>query len=113
MKPVTQLDICIPQTDTFRLVVDVVGGPESLSGYTGEMQIRKTKASDVVLAEMLPEWFTVDNLNRQVVLEIPETETGLYDWTGAAVYDIHLAGDDRWRLLEGKARLDKTVTRED
>jgi len=109
---VNQYDICIPQADTFFLVVDIVGGPASLVGYVGEMQIRKTKSSDVVLAEIDPAYFTVDDINRQLVLEIPDSATALYDWTGAAVYDMHLAGTDRWRVLEGKARLNKVVTRE-
>lgn len=109
----TKYDVCIAQSATFRLVIDVVDGPESIAGYVGQMQIRKTKTSTGVLAEMLPGWFTVDALNRQVVLEIPDTATKLYDWTGAAVYDMYLDGtDDRWRLLEGKVMLDKTVTKE-
>lgn len=105
-------DICIPQADIFQLVIDVVDGPLSLSGYTGEMQIRKSKASTEVLAEVDPSCFTVDDVNRQVIVEIPNTATELYDWTGAAVYDLHLVGPQRWRLLEGKASLNKVVTRE-
>jgi hypothetical protein len=112
VKPVTQLDICIPQSATFRLVITVSGGPTSLSGYTGEMQVRKTKASPEVLADVTADMFTVDDINRQVILEIPDTDTALYDWTGTALYDLYLVGPERWRLLEGQARLDKTVTRE-
>jgi hypothetical protein len=108
----TQYDICIPQADTYQLVVDIVDGPETLGGYGGEMQIRKTKSSEEVLAEMDPSWFTVDTVNRQLVLEIPSDETAVYDWVGTAVYDLHLVGTDRFRLIEGKARLDKVVTRE-
>lgn len=112
MKSTTKMDICIPQADVYKLVIDVTGGPDSLAGYVGEMQIRKTVPSDVVLADMDPGWFTVDDLNRQVVLEVPDTATELYDWSGAAVYDLHLVGIDRWRLIEGRAFLRKTVTRE-
>lgn len=108
----TKLDLCIPQADVFKLVVTVVGGPDSLAGYTGEMQIRKTRSSAEVLAEVNPTSFTVDDLNSQVILEIPDTDTELYDWDGSAVYDLHLVGPDRWRVLEGKVRLDKVVTRE-
>jgi hypothetical protein len=114
VKPTTRKDLCIPQTDIFRLVVTVSGGPDDITGYTAEMQIRKTKASTVVLADLDPDWFTIDAVNRQVVLEIPAEATAVYDWTGAAMYDMHLLGTspERWRLLEGKASLDKTVTRE-
>lgn len=109
-KPTTRLDICIPQAGIFRLVIDVVDGPETLTGLDPAMQIRKTKASEDILAEMDLGFFTVDVDNRQVILEIPDTETELYDWTGAGVYDLYLGP---WRLIEGKASLDKTVTRED
>lgn len=113
MRQTTKLDIIIPQGDNFRLVITVVGGPGSLAGYAGEMQIRKTKASDVILAEMQPGWFTVDSLNGQVVLDIPDEASALYDWSGEALYDLHLDnGTDRWRVLEGRAKLSKTVTRE-
>lgn len=108
----TRYDLCIPQSGVLKVVITVTGGPPSLVGYAGEMQIRKSKTSDVILAEALPEYFTVDDLNSQVILEIPDTDTALYDWDGLAVYDMYLAGPDRWRVLEGKARLDKTVTRE-
>jgi hypothetical protein len=112
MKPTTRYDICIAQSGVFRLVIDVVGGPDSIAGYTGEMQIRKTKSSEEILGEMDPDWFTVDSVNSQVILEIPDTETELYDWTGSAVYDMYLVGPRRWRILEGKVGLDKTVTKE-
>lgn len=108
----TRYDMCIPQSGVHKVVITVTGGPPSLAGYTGEMQIRKTKASEEILAETIPAYFTVDDLNSQVILEIPDTETELYDWDGVAVYDLYLVGTDRWRVLEGKARLDKTVTRE-
>lgn len=112
MKHTTRKDISIPQGDVFRIVVTVVDGPTSLAGYVGEMQIRKTKSSTETLAEMNDEWFTIDDINRQVVLEIPETATVSYDWIGSAVYDMHIVGPDRWRLIEGKVCLNKAVTQE-
>ena len=112
IKHTTKKDICIPQGDVYRIVVTVVDGPSSLAGYTGIMQIRKTKGSTEVLAEMNDDWFTIDDISRQVVLEIPDTATATYDWVGAAVYDMHLVGPDQWRLIEGKAMLNKTVTQE-
>jgi len=113
--PITKKDIIIPQSGTFRLVITVVGGPPSMSGYTGEMQIRKTKVSEETLAEVDPTCFLVDDLNRQIVLEIPDEDTAAYDWSGNAVYDLYIEGPsaDRWRVIQGLAFLDKTVTRED
>ena len=108
----TRYDLCIPQSGVYQLVVNVVDGPSSLVGYGGEMQIRKTKSSATVLAEMQPGYFVVDDVNRQLVLTIPDTATETYDWDGLAVYDLYLVGPDRWRMLEGRARLDKTVTKE-
>lgn len=106
----TKKDICLPQAGQYQLVITVVGGPDTLAGLEGAMQVRKTKASEAVLAEMLPEYFTVDDVNRQVVLEVPDEVTSTYDWAGWAVYDLYLGP---WRLIEGRIQLDKTVTRED
>jgi hypothetical protein len=112
MRPITTVDLCIKQSGMYRLVVTVVGGPASLIGFGGAMQIRKTRASTVVLAEMLPQYFNVDDGNRQLVLEIPDEDTALYDWEGWAVYDLFLTnGTDRWPLCEGRVQLDKAVTR--
>jgi hypothetical protein len=112
--PTTKNDITIPQAGTFVFVVDVVGGPDSLAGYTADMQIREVKASTDTLADLPTSYFTVDDVNRQVVLEIPDEDTAIYDWARPAVYDIYIEGPsgDRWRLIEGVAHLNKTVTRE-
>jgi hypothetical protein len=110
---IARKDLVFPQSGMYRLVVTIVGGPISIAGYTGAMQVRPAKASAEVLAEMDPAWFTVDDVNRQLVLEVPDEATAAYDWSGLAVYDLYLTnGTDRWRLVEGNARLDKTVTRE-
>jgi hypothetical protein len=110
----TKHDIRIPQAGTYLFVVDVVDGPASLAGYTADGQIRQVKASTEVLADLPSANFTVDDVNRQVVLEITDEVTGAYDWSIPAVYDIYIEGPegDRWRLIEGVATLSKTVTRE-
>lgn len=111
---VTRHNISIPQDSTYVLVVSVVGGPPSIDLYTGSMQIRPSKDSAEVLADLDDTFFTVDALNRQVVLELTDEETGSYDWSGNAVYDMYIEGPsgDRWRLIEGLATLNRTVTRE-
>jgi hypothetical protein len=108
-------DIVIPQGGTFRLIVNVISGPGDITGFTGEMQVRKSKGNEVALVDVAPEHFTADNVNRQLVMEIPSSVTETYEWDGPAVYDLYLvgAGEARWRLVEGIARLSKTVTRED
>lgn len=110
----TKLDLIIRQASTYVLVVTVMDGPSDLTGYTGEMQVRETKASNAALATITNASFTVDPLNRQVILELTDEQTGLYDWARPAVYDMYIEGPagDRWRLLEGLATLSKTVTRE-
>jgi hypothetical protein len=110
----TKHDITIPQASTFRIVVTVADGPADLTDYTADMQIRQTKLSDTTLADITNESFTVEALTRQVILELTDEQTGLYDWARPAVYDMYIEGPagDRWRLLEGLATLNKTVTRE-
>lgn len=110
----THLDIVIPQNGTFKVTVQVVGGPASMTGYTGEMKIRKSKANPVVLADVPGGNFTVDATARTLTMQIPSAATALYDWTGTAVYDMYLvspSGTERWRVAEGIARLSHTVTR--
>lgn len=111
----TKYDIAISQNSVFRLVVTVVGGPANMAGYEGDMDIRQTKASTPALAKVLTSYITVDDINRQMVVEIPSSVTAQYGWDKPAVYDLYLvgAGGDRWRVLEGTVVLSKTVTREE
>jgi hypothetical protein len=112
----TKYDIVIPQGGIWRLVVDVVGGPSSLAGWGAQMQVRKTKGGAQVLADLPPAAFSVDPDTRQLLIELNNDYTSTYDWSGPAVYDLYLVGPepnkDRWRLLEGSARLSQTVTKE-
>lgn len=108
----TKHDIRIPQNGIFRLTVSVPDGPANITGYTGEMQIRKAKDSTTVLATVPGSAFTMNNSARQVVVQVPSTTTALWDWDDNAVYDMYIVNDtERWRLLEGLAYLSKTVTR--
>lgn len=111
--PAQVQDLVIEQNATNVMVITVVGGPETLVGYAGEMDIRERKSDIVPLAELGEEMFTVNNSTRQVVLTIPSSVAADYAWT-AGVYDLYVVGPggDRWRLVEGRVRLSKTVTRE-
>lgn len=111
----TKHNITIPQGSTWRLVVTVLGGPSSLVGYVGSMQIRKAKADAVALATVATERFQVNSSTRQVVVELSDEDTGSMSWSSLAFYDLYLEGPtgDRWRIIEGVATLSKTVTREE
>lgn len=108
-----QLPIEIEQGSNFRLVVTLVGGPDSWTGYTGRMQIRAQKSSSEVLFDTSE--ITVDTINKQAVLEISAVDTAEFDWTNGS-YDVLLtSGDeqDAYRVVEGKVKVDHSVTRED
>lgn len=110
----TRHNITIEQASTYVLVIDVVGGPDDLTDYTAELTVRQIKGAPEPLAYFGPERFTVEPLTRQVIAEIPDEVTALYDWGRPAVYDCYIEGPtgDRWRLIEGLAALSKTVTTE-
>lgn len=108
----TKLNIEIPQGQSHRFVVNVIGGPSDLAGYSGWMQIRETKASEVILADLTTE-IVVNPLTRQAVVEIPDTETAGYTWDNA-VYDLVIQGPlGDWRVVEGTVQVNHSVTRED
>lgn len=110
--PATKQDLVIEQNATGVFVVTVNGGPDTLLGLQGEMQIREAKAATDVLAELGPEDIEVDPDNRQVIVTIPSAESAGYDWE-EGVYDLYLVGaSERWRLAEGRVRLSRSVTRE-
>lgn len=112
LETTTKLNLVIPQGATYRFVLDLVGGPASLVGYTGWMQIRDMKESLVVLAEYTTD-IVVNSNTHQVVVTIPDTETELYTWHNA-VYDLVIQGPQgTWRVVEGNVRVNKSVTRED
>ena len=107
-----KLDITIEQGSDFQLVVTVVGGPVSLTGYTGAMQIRPGKESSTLLYDVSPSAITVDAANRQVVVTLPWTESVDFDWDGG-VYDLVIESADtlhRPRIAEGKVTIDHSVT---
>lgn len=105
--------LVVGQGSTFRLVVNVLGGPTTLENYTGRMQVRKYRNDPVVLLDLTSDKFVVNHLTRQVVLTIPSAATENAAWS-AGVYDLNITGPsgDRWRLLEGNLRLSRSVTRE-
>lgn len=110
-----QLPVEIEQGSDCLFSGKVVGGPASLSGYTGEMQIRAQKSDSVVLHQADPADITFDIPNRIVNVRIPFHRTETFTWD-RGVYDVRIKADDdseAWRVLEGKVTVDHWVTRED
>lgn len=105
-----KLNLTIALNADLRMTVDVVGGPESLVGYTGHMQIRRTASDSVVLAEYDNE-ISVDPGNREVSLVVPAEDVAAYTWD-RGVYDLVITGaDGTYRLVEGTAVVSAGVTR--
>lgn len=109
--PVTLRDFEIPANSTMLFVVDVVGGPPSLVGYTGAMSIRELRTDEELLADLDPAWIVVNAGTRQVTVTIPSEETATYTWR-RGVYDLLITGPDGddWRLVEGRVTCSQPVT---
>jgi hypothetical protein len=109
-----KLPIVIEQGAEFDMVITVVGGPASLAGYTGSMQIRESKASSTVVYEVPSGGITIDPDNRQVSVNIDYLATAGFTWN-MAVYDVLITSADETdahRVAEGKIKIDHSVTRE-
>jgi hypothetical protein len=105
-------DLYIPQASTFSYTIDLNGGPNSLAGYGGKMQIR-TSRTGTLLHEVNVGDFSFDESNRRVTVRIPGTETAAYSWDNA-FYDIVIDGPEgAWRIAEGRVYVTKATTRED
>ncbi len=109
---VAQRDIEIPGGSTLEFIVDVIGGPATLTGYTGSMQIRELRLDLDLLAEVPESCIVVNPTTRQVTVRIPSSETETYAWE-RGVYDLLITGPtgDAWRLVEGRVTNSLPVTR--
>lgn len=103
-------DIKVEQGATFELIVEVRkdGALLNLTGYTGRMQIRATKASTTVLATAT---VTLDTVNSLVTATMTAATTTAYTWTDG-YYDLEIDNTSVvYRVAEGYASLSKEVTR--
>ena len=109
---VAQRNFEIPAGGTVEFVVDVVGGPTTLTGYVGHMQIRELRTDPDTLADIGSDHITVNPSTRQVTVRIPSSETSGYVWK-RGVYDLLITGpsNDSWRLVEGRVINSLPVTR--
>lgn len=108
----TDQDLEIPTGQVLDFVVDVIGGPADLTGYTGSMMIRELRDDVAPLATVSPGAIVVNPNTRQVSVRIPSNETGTYLFR-RGVYDLIITGPsgDEWRLIEGRVVTSLAVTR--
>jgi hypothetical protein len=107
-----QLPLDIEQGSELVFNVSVIGGPGTLTGYVGAMQIRSMKSDPTTLYEVDPDNITFDTGNRIVTVRIPATDTATFSWD-RGVYDVLISGiSDAWRICEGRVTIDHSVTRE-
>lgn len=109
-------NITIEQGATFYKVMTLSASssPVNLTGYTARMQIRPEVESSEVLAELTTANGRITlNAQGQITWTIPANVTATIDVDG--VYDMELIepGGHVHRLLKGKVRLDREVTRDD
>lgn len=107
----TTFELEIDAGGTTEFVVDVVGGPIALDGYTGRMQIRSIAGDDVVLTEVSPGDITVNPLTRQVTVKIPGDETSGYGFR-RGVYELLIvhASNVPWSLAKGHVLVYSAIT---
>jgi hypothetical protein len=105
-------DFVIPAGQTMEFVVDVRGGPTSLTGYVGSMMIRELRTDTAPLVTVDPSNITINPSTRQVKVTIPGDDTESYTFR-RGVYDLVITGPggDEWRLVEGRVINNPAVTR--
>lgn len=104
--------LVVEQGATFKFVVSIVGGPSSLIGYTGRMQVRPFPGHEDVYVDLTTEngGLSIDTANRLVTIEIPWQETQELDWD-TAQYDLEIEGDGKvYRVMQGPIRLNREIT---
>ncbi len=115
---VAKTNLTIEQGSTFSKIViyrDSYGDPVDLSGYTAEMQIRKTKESGSIILTLNTSngYLVLGGIEGTITIDIPADITDALDFVWGR-YDLELypAGvtNDAIRLLEGKINLSKQVT---
>jgi hypothetical protein len=112
----TNKDLQIPRGQTIEFIVDVLGGPVSIEGYTGSMMIRELRHDAEPVTVVPAECFSCNAATRQVTAKIPGEVTTTIDLgEHGGVYDLLITGPlgDGWRLLEGRVYSSLAVTRED
>lgn len=114
--PAGKLDLTIEQGATFRHVLywtDAADQPINLTGYTARMHIRDTVSSTTPLLQLTTEngRITIVGAEGKVTLFVTAADTAALTWI-TGVYDLELVnGSEVTRLVQGKIRVSKEVTR--
>ena len=110
-----QLPLEIEQGSDCVFSIGVTGGPVSLTGFTGAMQIRSLKGDPTTLYTVDPSHITIDASGRVVTVRIPAADTATFSWD-RGVYDVRIKNTadatEAWRIAEGKITVDHWVTEE-
>ncbi len=115
-----KLDLTIEQGATFRHALVVKQGTgtsapvANLTGYTARMQIRTEVESSQVLIALTTEngRITITPLDGRIDLTISATDTAALNFE-SGVHDVEIVsgGGEVTRLVQGKVKLSKEVTR--
>lgn len=108
--PAALVGLTIPAYADFRVVFDIVGGPTSLAGYSGKMQIRSSQASTTTLADYSTE-ITVDSAAATVSIVVLAAVTQNYTFL-TGYYDLVITGPQgTYRVAQGAITVSPAVTR--
>jgi hypothetical protein len=115
----------IQQGSTFRRLIqytDSNGSPIDLTDYSARMQIRESVDSNVVLVNLTTNvgsdgsGIVITPASGTLDITLSAVSSSQLSFTGEAVYDLEIysgSGDSTYvaRILEGKVKLSKEVTR--
>lgn len=117
MAVTTRVDMFIPQGSTYVHTFTYVDADETainITDYTARMHIRENvDSSDTIYeASSTTGELVITGIEGEVELTISATDTAGFTFT-TAVYDIEIVSpdDEVIRLVKGKVKLDKEVTR--
>lgn len=103
-------DITIEKGANFGFVLDVVGGPDTLTGYVAILKIRD-RATGQLLGASAPGEIVVNPNTRQVVIRLKGATTAAFKGE-RGVYGLSMSHADGnvWSLMAGNIRMPKLVT---
>lgn len=115
--PITELDICIKQGETFSQVLYYEDGtplaPVNISGYTGKLQIRHREGSKAVLLTLTNGSGLTLGADGSITIAISATNTSsLQTSDNMAIYDLKLTSGSGVvsRIFQGKVIISPQVT---
>lgn len=92
-------------------VVDAVGTPIEMPGWTALMHIRDERSEDGVLLASYETGTELTVTGSQVLIDVPGDDTASYDWTDG-YYDLFViepSGEPHC-VIQGTVRVDRRIT---